>query len=422
MRLPTPQVTKREDYYRFTWEGTDLEIELERFAEEDSHLTAGICIRARGQHITRDRINLESRRSRETLAKSLVRPTLSPEKKAEEQEIWLEALEQICEITVSDWRDGEPPIDIMTLTPSRQREWLLEPFLEKKQNCVIFGHGGVRKSTIALGMAVSVASGCALVGVPYVEPCPVMYCDWESDEETIYERVSAILNGHGITLEAPIYYQRMSLSLSQMSGQLRKKIEKYKVGMVVYDSLGAAKHGEIHTNEASMTVFRAARSLGIPWIGIDHMSWDTIESDRAPRPFGGVYTWNLGRSFWHMEGGEDEGDTAVLLTNVKANNTKKRDPLAYRIRYQTENDWLVSLRFEPCDPRDIPSLHKHLNLADQIILALRKGPSTEDELAEQLGKSKAMIHKTLYTMRENGKVLKLPKDKKWGILAQEINQ
>jgi hypothetical protein len=89
---------------------------------------------------------------------------------------------------------------------------------------------------------------------------------------------------------------------------------------VIVDSLGAAKAGEPEGAESSIALFTAARSFGVPWIGIDHISKATSNPTSGKgRPYGSTYTHNLARLTWSLEQAEEqEADGfAVVLTNHK---------------------------------------------------------------------------------------------------------
>src|SRR3990172_1401019 len=109
-----------------------------------------------------------------------------------------------------------------------------------------------------------------------------------------------------------------------------------------------------------MGLLNAARSLGVAWLGIDHVPKNAHDKSK---PFGSTYSHNLARVTWGVDRAQEAGEDKVViaLTNHKANNGRLAKRQAYRIHFDiTEGDVLAAVRFESCDIRDIPALTEKL--------------------------------------------------------------
>ena len=369
--------TYEEDRYTFRWADGDVVITLDRLADSKAGLSGEIAVSSGlGKLHSPSRFNVLAPQTRASLARTLTERDGGVD--------WTAAIEQVCALTIQRWREGEPIIDLRDVPTGQHERWLYQPWLEYGGPTVLFADGGVGKSTFALIIATSIASGIPLLGDGLQsDPRPVLYLDWETSADIHAERLEAICRASTIGGIPPIYYQRMFAGLPDAAHAIRRRIVDKGIGLVVVDSLGAARAGEPESAEATLKLFNAARSFGVPWIGIDHVT--KAAGARSDKPFGSAFTHNMARLTWGAEkiGAEDDDSGAmyILLTNHKSNNGRLQRRRAYAIAIVEDdigNPYTISIK--PQDIRDIPSMMPRLTQKDQIANMLKDGKASVEEI------------------------------------------
>ena len=426
--MKAPLRTFLGDTYKFRWADEQVDLLMERLHESKSgDLTAEIEVRC-----SRDvpnalmhhaRLNLISTRSRADVIKALAN-------RVPEHEIdWSAAIEYVCHLAIKQWREGDPIIDLRLVQPREGTRFLLDPYVEHAGATVLFADGGVGKSMFGLSIGAAIASGRQIVGAAPEQPCPVLYLDWESDPETHADRLRAICDGAGIDVsDTPIFYRRQSASLAEAAPHIRRVVAEQLIGFVIVDSLGAARGGEPESADSTIRLFNAARTLGVPWLGIDHVTKNG--GDGQPKPFGSVYTHNLARLTWGMEKVEDfgNGHVIVALTNHKTNNGRPLGRRGYDIEFREDaNGRPQMVRYQSKDTREIPQLFGRMKQPQQIAEVLRANRKAMfvDDIQRALEADGVVIkaeqirvllnqNKGMFVgMAENGKT-------KWGLLARAV--
>jgi hypothetical protein len=197
---------------------------------------------------------------------------------------------------------------------------------------------------------------------------PVIYWDWEWGEESHAERVQAICAGSGFEMpEGVLFYQHEMASVMEAAPRMRKRVAETGAVFVVVDSLGFARGGDANSQELTVRMFSAFRTLGVPVLAIDHVT--KSKEDKTPtHSFGSAYTFNAARLMWRMDTAKEEGknDFYCALVNTKTNR-KYQKPRGLKVLVATDEDErLLTVNFETTDINDIPGLNKALSLRDQI--------------------------------------------------------
>lgn len=371
MQLKSPLSRFTLDTYAFRWQDEKVDIVIDRIHEGRSgDLNAEIEVRC-----SRDlpdallhyaRFNLVSTTSRNSIIKALC--ARIPDTEID----WGAAIEMVVFKSLKHWREGDPVVDLRTVAPREGDRFLLKPYVEFGGPTIIFGDGSAGKSMFCMGIGVSIASGQTVLGTHPLLPSPVLYLDWESDAETHAERMGAICVGAGIDMErVPMYYRRQAASLAESAVHLRRTIAELHIGLVIVDSMGAARGGEPESAETTIRLFNAARTLGVPWIGIDHVTKNGGE--KQTKPFGSVFTPNLARLTWGMEKIEDTGDGQVIiaLSNHKTNNGRHLGRRGYTVEFREDDKGgVTSVSYEETNVRDVPAMLPSLGQKEQLIAVL----------------------------------------------------
>ncbi|HET7713868.1 MAG TPA: AAA family ATPase [Patescibacteria group bacterium] len=406
-----PALTPTGDGYILEWPA-GIRAEVERITEHRDELTAEVTINSKRLPspglLHSARLNLVSSQARNTLAKALsVRePDLD----------WGGVVEALCFLVREHYRAGDPAIAIQSYVPSPAAPWVVEPFVERGGCTVIFADGGTGKSLLAMGISCTLAGTHDVLGRRHGTPQPVLYLDWETDADTFYHRIQAIAKGHGTTVPT-IYYRRQVASLAEAAPTLRKEVIKLGIGMVVVDSLGPARGGEPESAEATIKLFNAARSLGVPWLALDHVT--KSQGNDSTRPFGSTYTHNLARLTWGLDKAqEDSADaTVVSWSNHKRNNGRLLGKIGMRLSFVTDpTDRLMMVTFQRVDLLETDLADK-MPLHNRIAYTLKRGPMTVDQLAGELQANRDSVSRAL--RRGLDRIFVKLGDERYALLARD---
>lgn len=410
--LSKPKATFLEDTYRFEWADEQVELVFERFAEQ------------RGGGLRCELVVTTSRPpSPGLLFQGLFNLLTSNSQLVKQLDgrvpglDWEGLLTQAAAITLRRYREGSPLVDLATEPVDTPSRYLLPPLVARDGATVWAADGGTGKSVLALAVALSVASALPLLDAHPHEIGPVLYLDWEADEETHRERLWALWRGMGRglardldiggspPLEA-IHYVYQTASLSELATTLRRRVAETGAVLVVIDSLGLARGGAPEDAEATIRTFRAIRSLGVPALCIDHVSKAQREGQvKRKTAIGSIYTRNSARLVWVVEKAQQEGsaDSTVAFTVDKFNFGKLPRRRGFRLHFESnppeagsnerisetseEDERLVRIRIEPTAESTAHQIAGGQERKWELASTLKAAPApmTVDELATSVG-------------------------------------
>lgn len=359
------------DSYRFIWKDEGLDVLVDRLHEEKDGLKCELTIstsRPPTPGLLREgNFNLSAAPTRAQWVNAL--------KERAPDNDWYAIFEFICAKARRRWRDGEPMVDLANVVVSPDLPYLAHPLVVEGAASVLFADGGSGKSLIALAVAISVATGREIIpGIMPLRCGPVIYWDWEWGEESHAERVQAICAG--ADMEMPpnmLFYQHEMASVMEAAPRMRKRVAETGAVFVVVDSLGFARGGDANSQELTVRMFSAFRTLGVPVLCIDHVT--KSKEDKTPtHSFGSAYTYNAARLMWRMDAAKEEGknDFYCALVNTKTNR-KFQKPRGIKVLVTTDEDErLLTVNFESTDINEIPGLNRALSLRDQIKIVIEK--------------------------------------------------
>lgn len=421
-----PVAEYHTDFYRFTWAGAGVEIELSRFSESGDTLTAEATAASRhGDDVMllkRSRVNL--------LTDGGARLAFQKALQARAQAIpWPTLLEQAFFLAVERFREGEPAIDLADVEPGGQR-WLLHPYIEIDGATVMFGPGGTGKSMLAVALAFQVATGEGILGSLRAEAHPVLYLDWEANEHIHAGRTRAVAHalGHDESTRGLLYYRQMTSPLSAAVPWLRRFIAQRAIGLIVVDSMTPARGSSEHATyeSASMRLYDALRSLGIAALVIDHVSKGAIQAARgsgeAVLPYGSIMSLNRARNAWLVTQGALEGQAAcycLSLEHVKTNNGLYEPRRAYRVEHTNDAEGrLIAVDYSSTSFTG--AFPGKMTLAERILELLRGGAMSAADIGQDLGVAPANIRTEAANLVARRKLVRLgdPKNRRYG-LAEE---
>lgn len=417
----TPTVARDGETYVLTWDDGAARIEVARIRDTHGDTTGEIKVSAglppRKGCIEWGRINLSAIPTRTNMARTLAERAPGFD--------WQGALLQTATIVVAAIRRGAPGVDLKDVPPREGSRWVIWPYVELGGPTVLYAKGESCKSVLALGMALSLATGQPVVGTPKVPPLRSLYLDWETDAETHAERLRAMVDANLFATDVPsIHYHRMTAPLVEAAVDLKAEIQEKRIGFVVADSLTYALGSDVNDASAVASFYMAARLLSVPFLGITHVRKDAGNDGSETTPFGSIY-WNNGaRIVWEAEALKEEGSSIVRvrLQHRKGNNVRRQMQHGYNLDFRNvgpEDDELVGLTVKSLDLTTVPEFAARLTWKRRLEGSLSHGAKPLAEIADELGEPNTdKLSTALSRAFKAGYVTHLP-DGRWGLASRQ---
>ena len=239
-----------------------------------------------------------------------------------------------------------------------ERDWLIEPIIERNEHTMVFAEAGAGKSLTTLALGTSLV--CGVDFLPGLRRASyygnVLYLDWETSREIHEIRLTQLCNGAGVEFpDNRVHYIRMDDTLSGDLQYLYEYVLNNHIGLVIVDSVGQASGGGINTDEVAIPYINAVRALGCTVVSIHHTGWENTN-----RSTGSRYFWNGCRSAWQVMGDSVRGENLshIGLFHRKSNNGQLEKEIGLRavfsrdaIRYFRQD--LQATRFaDATDPKE----------------------------------------------------------------------
>ena len=294
---------------------------------------------------------------------------------------WVGLVETVCLLVIRAERAGEPigPLADHAL-PGAREAWDVQgvPIL-RAHPMILFGDGGVGKSTIALYIALTLAQ----------RGIRVLYCDWEFSAEDHRERLGRLC---GLSMpRETLHYVRCAGPLVTEATRLQAHVAKAQIEYVICDSIGFAVAGRPEEAEHAGAYYRAVRGLGIGSLHLAHISKSLEHGE--DKPFGSAFWANGARSLWFLKRSDDtEGPDIVnvALYHKKSNTSRRLPARGLRLTYSPAA--ITVARF---DVADDDTLAATLPVWQRMQAALRHAALTEDALAEEVSAKPAAVRQVL---------------------------
>ena len=262
-------------------------------------------------------------------------------------------------------------VDFMEFAPEEQPPFLLDPYIRDGQHTVIFGDGDNGKSILALWWGVQVARTKG----------PVLYLDYETDANTIGDRLNWIMNGLWETTP-PISYLAGIQPVSTSLIAIKRYTSEIKPVLIIVDS-GAMASGKPQEDEAVLSYFSAMRELGPSTLTILHVA----KNANGGEPYGSVYWRNMSRLALKIDGQRQDDGIIVGISDTKSNNASRIPPRALRFRWDNDGETII---VRPTDPADVDAVADRRGIKDLLWEALEQ-PMSVNDLSDELGKTTQVI-------------------------------
>ena len=271
--------------------------------------------------VFRDQFSLSSSRSRSSTAKTLAEIVRNSQGKLQEKAYWDNMLFEVCGLVEDAWRQPAEVIDLATVELDNSPRWLLKPYIERGNITTIFSRGDSLKSVLALAMGTSIATGISIIGDPLPTPSPVIYLDWEDNQQTHARRLQALCKGHDLPLTPHIKYIKMRNSLKNDIRYIKETVDRLQAELIIIDSLGISTGGDPSNTEATMNSLSSALSLGVSVLIVHHITRESIKEGNLVA-YGSTYIDNESRVMFALSKAKEAEafQPVVGVYPKKANN------------------------------------------------------------------------------------------------------
>lgn len=389
------------------WPSEDVIVDLSHIKADGNGINVWIKINShQNQIFAPRRVNLLSTSATEQLRREL-------QQSADKN--WRGILNMTTNIISDSLENSSETYDMRFYKKKNENtSWVARPIAQKNMPTLFYGMGGEGKSTVAIAILLSVATGVKFI--PQIDipetPQAVMFADWEDAPDQFSTTMNALLKGKGMKpeeVQSKIIYKRFVGSLADHIDEIQRDVAESNVGLVVVDSLVASSgSSDVNDPESAKVWFSSMSSLkDVASIGITHVS----KGGNGNTPFGSVYFWNFARSVWEITADEDvvEKDTSMIaISNRKSNRTSQHKPIGLNVTFiNDENDVAELISYEETDLGDSTNLVAKLSNKERVLREIRQTPKTLEEIYELLPDIKqATIRSLLSRMVKSSIVIK----------------
>jgi len=301
---------------------------------------------------------------------------------------WSGRLKQATYHVLLKHRQGEPIMKLDEMDAPERPPERISGIAFEGMPTLIFGDGGMGKSTLAVALLTLVQAGKPLGETFGVVQGNVLVLDYEASWEETWRRSSDVVSAMGLDRSAMVHYRFCSAPLASEVEHLRAEIKSKNISVVLVDSAGPACGGEPENANATLKYFTALRSLGttskpVTTITLAHI---TKGGGGKSGPFGSVYWTNLPRNTFELKKAQKRNENYIdlALHHRKTNIGTLRDPVGLRMT------WNKGITLETFNVADHAVLSEDLGYGERVekILTDDEVGMTSEELAEYLKTTK----------------------------------
>jgi AAA domain/NrS-1 polymerase HBD domain len=288
---------------------------------------------------------------------------------------------------VSLGRRGRPP----------ERVWVVRDLIPEKKTSVIYGGGSNGKSFLMADLMLTLIDPHAdrWLGLEAATR-PVLYADFEQDEDEMYRRFWKLARGRGLeeVPEGVQYLYRGARGTREVVADILGWGEENGGGVVILDSVGFAIEGDSEKASDVMNFYRqhvsALEAAGLTPLLIDHQS-KIVKGEQYfnKTQFGSVYKFNSARSVFQSGGDYSGGVFRGKIKHQKSNVGPYIADIGFEVRFEDADEKIVVAKVA-----SIPSCLQTERTAEQKIIHALEG-STDGLTVEQLVEETQVIEKTV---------------------------
>ena len=259
---------------------------------------------------------------------------------------WLDLLQEIIPTTIDQHRGlSDVSSNLTWVQDENAQPYLIQPFVAAAGVTVLFGPGGTGKSTLAAALALTVMSGETIMGDFVHDTGPVLWVDYEADENEPYSRELAFRRFKGMDIaEHEMRYVKPISKFTDSMPSIRRVVHDMGAKLVVVDSIANARRGDANGAEDTVALFSVMGQMGVPVLAIDHMSADAAAKQDLTKPYGSVFTTNGARMTWGVVPNETLSTHESKFLNMamaKVNVVAGKIERGVRLNYYSFDSGLV---------------------------------------------------------------------------------
>lgn len=409
--MSKPTITEQIGGYKFTWEAERLTISVSRLRahSSDGRVTGEILIRSSSEQdlpiYPQTHLNFNSEQTRTKLIKTLT--------SADNRWQWHEIINQLSLAVIDLARRGDPVREMWTNEDVPAPEFLIEPLLYRGLPTIIFGEKAVCKSTLSLAIYACLILPWDDNPLGLTAPgrsVKALIADYEVGYDIAHWNAQQLQRGMELP-PFPLYYRRCSLPLADDVEQLHRHISDIGAEVIIVDSLGPAVGGDLKDPGQALRFTTALRQLKCSALIIGQTSKD--KESKAKSVFGSIFFEYYARNIWELRKVQDEDDDTldIALYNTYHNLGRKFRPMGFHLSFNGTGTHIEK------GPITAPELIERMETQTQIQSALRDGPLTPKELADECNLKGDAVRQALKRMKSKGIVVKL-EDGNYGLQAK----
>ena len=383
--MSSAEIKEAGGVYTLFWDTEVVSIRLDRLVEDSKFTVTGeILVRLANKHVHQARMNLTSTQARAAVVRQC------QERHPSESIDWNSFIEEASIVVLELFRAGPEAIDFTDYHPPMRSKFRLTPFLLDNEPNLFFGPGGSGKSYLAAFVAAHISKGYVDQDGIEVEKAKVLYLDYETGPEEIYQRMTSVQRGLGMDSMPEIIYHPSSHPLASEISKIQRMVAEHDIELVIVDSVGYACGGEPETAVNALAYYNALRQLNTTSLSIGHVSKDR----QSTTPFGSVFWVNGARHVWEVVRSQEAGDNhfSVGILNRKINNGPLMLPVGYKLSF--END---AVYFDLQDVKMIGEAEEKLPLKERMVYLLQEHELLEvKDIAAMLERAEGTVRKTLH--------------------------
>jgi len=304
---------------------------------------------------------------------------------------WKLLLQRACALVLKRHREGEPFV-VLEPADSLHVPFIINPFIYSNHQTLWYAPGGSLKSYLALFVSLLTCHGQQHAGMSSIQ-APVLYLDWELNQDTVAGRLKALRAGHPQLNQHTPHYHRCDLPLHQEVSQIASYVASHKIQLLIVDSAAMACGGDLNLPDAAIKLQRALRMIGCASLVLAHVSKSTPDGHERSA-YGTVFFRELARNVWELERANDT--SRLVLCQTKNNFARNHPPLGFEFNFLEG-----AVRVDPYDPAEEPAFEHKLPLASRIYNFLVEDGSLRAayEIAEAVAAPLSSVKSTLSRYR-----------------------
>lgn len=321
---------------------------------------------------------------------------------------WKTLIPKACTLVLRATREGIPVVTLSTDGVAHPLLYDVFPLVYQGKTTVLFGDGGLGKSTFALFIGMGASLGKPVMGMPCRQR-KVLYLDYEDDENTHQRRLSAIYAGHPELKGAHVEYMNLTEPLWAQVHDILKRVATNGSNFIILDSVLCATGGD-SSAESATKLNLAFRKLNCSVLAIGHVAKGSPEAPVAAKTiYGSVFFQNLARSTFEVQTHQEAGanDSVIALVHRKHNLSRAHPSIGLQV---SQDEGTTRIQYTACNLEEVPEMDKALPLASRIRNLLEASPPLfVEDIAKELNETRNKVRATLSRY----------KDHKWSQTSEE---